>query len=140
VQPAEQIIVLTIGPRQERSEMSEADPFEAPDPLETLERARVLRTDAIDQDLVELTYLARADHREGQHVPEWEAEIVDQHLAPRLGAPFSRIERGQELVDVPGRCIEVDLPGEPLDQLVELAELAFHERLGVVVQVLDLVR
>src|SRR4051812_35105374 len=84
VQTAEQIIVLAVAARQERREVAEADALQALDALETLERARILRADAVDQDLVELTELARAGDRKGQHVPERKAQVVDQHLAPGL--------------------------------------------------------
>src|SRR5215467_12764982 len=75
VQAAEQIIVLAIGTREERREVGEADALEAADALKAFERACVLRADAVDQDLVELAHVVRADHWEGQHVPEREAEI-----------------------------------------------------------------
>src|SRR6478736_2023325 len=75
VQTAEQIVIFTIGAREERREVGEADALETTDALKAFERARVLRADAVDQDLVELAHLVRADHREGQHIPEWEAEI-----------------------------------------------------------------
>ena len=81
-------------------------------PLEALERAGVLRADAVDQDLVELADLARAGHRERQHVPEREAEIVDQHFAARVGMPLRRIERGQQIVEVAGAGVELDLGRE----------------------------
>ena len=54
MQAAEQIVVLAIGAREKCGEMAKADALEALDPVEALERAGVLRADAVDQDLVEL--------------------------------------------------------------------------------------
>src|SRR5262245_2753361 len=93
LQPAAQLVVLAVGARQEGGEMAEACSLEAFAAVEALERMSVLRADAVDQDLVDLANLARNHHREGQHVPEWKAEIVDHHLAASIGLPFLRIER-----------------------------------------------
>ena len=92
VQAPEQIVVLAIAAREERGEVRESNALEAVDPLEAFERARILRADAVDQNFIQLTDLARACHREGQHVPERETKIVDQHLAPRVGMPLRRVE------------------------------------------------
>ena len=100
-------------------------------PVEAAERARVLRADAVDQNFVELADLLPARDREGQHVPERKAEIVDQHLAPRIGMPSGRIERRQQLVEVARAGIEIDLGGEPLDQEIELVAIALDERGGI---------
>ena len=54
MQAAQQIIVLAIGAREERREMTKADALEALDSVEAFERVGVLRADAVDQDLVEL--------------------------------------------------------------------------------------
>ena len=86
----------------------------------------VLRADAVDQDLVELAHVAPAGHREGQHVPERKAEIVDQHLAPRLRVPVRRIEGRQQIVEIVGAGIEIDLRRQPLDQPVELVGVALR--------------
>src|SRR3981081_4375262 len=53
MQAAEQVIVLAVGAREERREVAEADALEALDACEALERARILRADAVDQDLIE---------------------------------------------------------------------------------------
>src|SRR5262249_60555791 len=100
VQTAEQIIVLPIAARQERREMGKADALEAGDALETLERTSVLRADAVDQDLVELVHLLRADDREGQHIPERKAEIIDQTFPARFGMPSGGVELRPQVVEV----------------------------------------
>src|SRR5262245_65626617 len=92
MQAAEEIIVFAIGARQERGEMTEPDAFQALDTIEAAKRVGVLRTDTVDQNLVELAELARTRHRERQHVPEWKAEIIDQHFASRIHMPLGRIE------------------------------------------------
>src|SRR5215470_1895947 len=118
--------------------MPEADAFEALDPVEALERAGVLRADAVDQDLVELAQLARAGDRKSQHVPERKAEIVDQHLAARLWVPLGRVQRGQQIVDLAGGGVESDLVRQFLDQQVDPGEVLVDEFLGIGLQVLDL--
>src|SRR5262249_50789820 len=77
VQAAEQIIVFAVGARQKRGEMAEPNTLQALNAVEPAKRMDVLRTDAVDQNLVELAQLARARHRERQYVPEWKAEIID---------------------------------------------------------------
>src|SRR5262245_61607796 len=57
MQTAQQIVVLTIRARQECREVGECDALEAANSLETLESARILRADTVDQYLVELTDL-----------------------------------------------------------------------------------
>src|SRR5262249_23095166 len=81
VQAAEQVVVLAIAAGQKAGEVAEAHALEACRPVKTLERAGILRAYAVDQDLVELARLARAGDREAEHVPEREAEIIDQDLA-----------------------------------------------------------
>src|SRR5436190_2443534 len=49
----------------------------------------------------------------GQHVPEWEAEIVDQHVAPRIRMPLGEIKRRQEIVELAGGGVEIDLNAQP---------------------------
>src|SRR5262245_17713190 len=138
MQAAEQVVVLAIGAREKRGEVTEADALEALDPGEALERAGVLRADAVDQDLVELADLARAADRERQHVPERKAEIVDQHLAPRLRMPKRRIERAQQVIELAGRGVEPDLLPQLLDQPVELAGVARHNIARVIGEMPDL--
>ena len=137
VQAPEQIIVLAVGAREERREMAETDAAQAFDATEALQCGRVLRTDAIDQDLVELADLAGAGDRERQHVPERKAQIVDQHLAPRLRMPLVRIERSQQVVDIAGAGIKIDLDGEPLDQPIDLVAVALDERRRIFLQAPD---
>ncbi len=96
-------------------------------PPKSWKRVGVLRTDAVDQDLVELAKLARAGQRKRQHVPERKAEIVDQHLAARLRMPLGGIERGQQIVEVARARVEIDLGGQLRDQPVELADMPLHE-------------
>ena len=120
--------------------MSKADALEAADALKALERTRVLRADAVDQDLVELAHLVRADHWEGQHVPEREAEIVDQHLTARLGMPILGIKCREQHVKVAGRGLQINLGRELRDQAIEPVEMAVGERLGIAAQVPHLVR
>src|SRR5262249_55273259 len=112
VQAAEKIIVFAVGARQKRGEMAEPDTLQALDAVESAKRVHILRTDAVDQNLVELAQLARTRHREGQYVPEWKAEIVDQHLAARIHVPLGRIERRQQIVKLAGARIEIDLGGQ----------------------------
>ena len=133
VQAAEQIIVLAIAARKERGEMAESHALETVDPVEAGQRAGVLRADAVDQNLVELADLARAGHREGQHVPEREAEIIDQNLAPGVRMPFRGIERSQEVVELVRARVEIDLERQARDQPVELIGVAGDEvfRIGV---------
>src|SRR5438876_3376478 len=127
MQAPEEIIVFPIGARQERGEMAEADALQALDAVKSGKRTGVLRADSVDQNLVELTNLASARHREGQHVPERKAEIIDKYLPARLRMPLGRIERSQEIVDFTGARIEVDLDGELLDQPIELGDMLLHE-------------
>ena len=72
MQAAEQIIVLPVGARQERGEVPEADALQALDALEAVQRAGVLRADAVDQNLVELADLAGAGDRERSRRPRTE--------------------------------------------------------------------
>src|SRR5262245_36767186 len=132
MQASEQIVVLAVGARQERGEMAEARAFETLAAVEALEHVGILRADAIDQDLVDLADLARDHYREGQHVPERKAEIVDHHLAARVGMPFLRIERGQKIVELARAGVEIDLDREAIDQPVELGGVLLHECLGVI--------
>src|SRR4029079_4234848 len=98
--------------REEGGEMPEAYAHQAAGAAECTERTCIERTDPVNQDFVELARLAPAHDREGQHVPEWEAEIVDEDLAPRLRVPFGRIHCGEQLIDLVGRGVEVDLFGQ----------------------------
>src|SRR5262249_6160371 len=70
VQAAEQIVVLPVPARQECAKTPERAPLQAGQIGEILEHYDVLRTDAVDQDLVELAALAPCHHRERQDVPE----------------------------------------------------------------------
>src|SRR5258707_15570137 len=121
MQAAEEIIVLPIGPRQERGEMAEGDALQPLDAIESGKRAGVLRADPVDQNLVELANLAGTRHREGQHVPERKAEIIDKYLPARLRMPRGRIERSQQVVDFTRARIEVDLGGQLLIRRSSLA-------------------
>jgi len=67
MQAAEQVVVLAIIARQEAGEMAEADALRLAAPSK-LQRAGILRTDAVDENLVELAGLAPAGDREAQHV------------------------------------------------------------------------
>ena len=64
MQAAEQIIVLTIGAREEGREMSEADPLEALLAVEPGKRGGILRTDPVDQNLVKFPGLLGGGGRE----------------------------------------------------------------------------
>ena len=127
MQAAEQVVVLAIGAREERREMRKPDRPSGFRSRRSLERVRILRADAVDQDFVELAGFARAGHRKGQHVPERKAQIVDQHLVPRFADAIRRVERGEQFVEIARRGIETDLERELLDQPAELREVAFHE-------------
>src|SRR6516162_9396834 len=140
MQAAEEIIVFAIGARQERGEMTEPDAFQALDAIESAKRVDILRTDTVDQNLVELAELARTRHRERQHVPEWKAEIVDQHLASRIRMPLGRIERRQQIVELAGARIEIDLGGQSFDQPINLADVLLHESRRKGFEMLDLRR
>src|ERR671937_281341 len=70
MQATEEIVIFAIGARQEAGEMAEANALQAIGAAESGKRMGVLRTDAVDQNLVELTKLARARKRKRQHVPE----------------------------------------------------------------------
>src|SRR5262249_57889386 len=59
VQAAEKIIVFAVGARQKRGEMAEPDTLQALDAVESAKRMDILRTDAVDENLVELAQLAR---------------------------------------------------------------------------------
>ncbi len=72
-----------------------------------------MRTDPVDQNLVEFTDLAPRHHREGQHVPERKAEIVGQHVAARARIP-SRDAR-EHRIDLTRAGGEIDARCEPLD-------------------------
>src|SRR6516162_9061682 len=122
MQAAEEIIVFAIGARQERGEMTESDAFQALDAIESAKRVGILRTDAVDQNLVELAELARTRHRERQHVPEWKAEIVDQDLASCIRMPLGRIERRQQIVEFAGARIKIDFD----DLLASLDPTEWH--------------
>src|SRR5205823_3082404 len=95
VQAPEQIIIFAVSAGQEGSKMPKTDAFETGGTVEALERAGVLRAYSIDQDLTQFANRTRAYYRQSQDVPEWKAEIVDQHLSSCVGMPFCRIERGQ---------------------------------------------
>src|SRR5262245_11761370 len=138
MQAAEQIIVFPIGPRQESGEMAEANALQAFNAVESGERAGILRADPVDQNLVEFANLARTRHREGQHVPEGKAEIIDKYLPARLRMPLGRIERSQQIVDFTRARTEVDLDGELLDQTVELGDVLLHKAGGIDLEMLDL--
>src|SRR5262249_38310226 len=84
--------------------------------------------------------LARTGDRKGQHVPERKAEIVDQHLAPRLRLPGGGVERGQEIVELAGRGVEPNFLAELLNKPVELVRVLLDKALGVGRKVLDLPR
>ena len=90
MEAAQEIIVLAIGAREKCGEMTKAGALEALASVEAFEGMGVLRADAVDQDLVELAERARARDRKRQHVPERKAEIVDEHLPPRIRMPFRR--------------------------------------------------
>ena len=45
--------------------------------------------------------------------------------------PFLRIERGQEIVELARLGVEIDLGGQPFDQLVELVGVLLHEPAGI---------
>src|SRR5262249_45308135 len=127
MQAAEKIIVFAVGTRQKRGEMAEPNTLQALDTVESAKRMDVLRTDAVDQNLVELAQLARARHRERQYVPEWKAEIIDQHLASSIRMPLGRIERRQQIVELAGARIEIDLGGQSFDQPIDLVDVLLHE-------------
>src|SRR5262249_61358548 len=139
MQAAEEIIVFAIGARQERGEMTEPDAFQALDAIESAKRVGILGTDAVNQNLVvELAELARTRHRERQHVPEWKAEIVDQHLASCIRMPLGRIERRQQIVELAGAGIEIDFGGQSLDQAIDLVDMLRHEPRREGFEMLDL--
>src|SRR5262249_20731643 len=127
MQAPEEVIVFPIGARQERGEMAEANALQAFNAIESRKRACILRADPVDQNFVEFANLARTRHREGQHVPEREAEIIDKHLLARLRMPLGRIERSQEIVDFARARTEIDLDSELLDQTVELGHVLLHK-------------
>src|SRR5689334_11536814 len=77
MQAAKEIVIFAIGARQKASEVAEADALQAIGAAESGKRMGVLRTDAVDQNLVELAKLARARQRKRQHVPEREPEVID---------------------------------------------------------------
>src|SRR5262249_45551814 len=103
--------------------MAKADALQALDAIESAQRVGILRTDAVDENLVELAELARARHRERQHVPEWKTEVVDQHLAPCTRMPLDRIERRQQIVELAGARIKIDFGGQSLDPAIDPADL-----------------
>src|SRR5262249_37362841 len=138
MQAAEKIIVFAVGTRQKRGEMAEPNTLQALDTVESAKRMDVLRTDAVDQNLVELAQLARARHRERQYVPEWKAEIIDQHLASRIRMPLGRIERRQQIVELAGARIEIDLGGQSFDQPIDLVDVLLHESRRKGFEMLDL--
>src|SRR5260370_11122536 len=118
--------------------MAEADALQPLDAIESGKRAGVLRADPVDQNLVELANLAGTRHREGQHVPERKAEIIDKYLPARLRMPRGGIERSQQVVDFTRARIEVDLVVQLLNQADALGHMFVHERGPVSLDVPDL--
>src|SRR4029453_1639197 len=107
--------------------MAEANALQALDAVESAKRMDILRADAVDENLVELAQLAGTRHREGQYVPEWKAEIIDQHLASRIHVPLAWIERCQQIVELAGARIEIDLGSQSFDQPIDLVDVLLHE-------------
>src|SRR5437867_2653549 len=58
VQAAEQIVIFAVAARQKCREMGKADALKTLDAVEPLERAGVLRADAVDQNLAQFADLA----------------------------------------------------------------------------------
>src|SRR5262245_72791 len=64
VQATEKVIVFAIGARQKRGEVTETDALQTLNTAETCKCMGFLRTDAIDQNFVELADFSRERHRE----------------------------------------------------------------------------
>src|SRR5436190_6179908 len=124
MQAAEEIVVFAIGARQEAGEVAQADALQAIGAAESGNRMGILRTDAVDQNLVELAKLARARQRKRQHVPERKPEVIDQHLPARLRMPFGGVERGQQIVEGVRARVAIALSGALSDHLIEFGDLA----------------
>src|SRR5215831_21402525 len=65
-------------------------------------------------------------------------EIIDQHLASRIRMPLGRIERRQQIVELAGARIEIDLGGQSLDQPIDLVDVLLHESRRKGFEMLDL--
>src|SRR3954447_12962516 len=83
VHAAEQIVVFAIGARQECRKMRKPYTLETLNTCKALERACVLRADAINPNVVELAGFARVRHRKREHIPERKAEMIDEDFAAR---------------------------------------------------------
>jgi len=66
VQPSQEIVVLTIGAREEGREVAEPMPRRLSMPWKPCSVCTSCGADAVDQDLVELAHLPPAGHRQGQ--------------------------------------------------------------------------
>src|ERR1035437_8767878 len=87
VNTAQKVIIFAIGAREERREMRKTNAFETAASAEFAERIGILRTDAIDQDFIELTDFTPSHDWECQNIPKWKSEIVDQNLTTRVRMP-----------------------------------------------------
>src|ERR1700722_9570074 len=106
--------------------MAKADAPQALDTAEFLQRLNVLRADAVDKNLVQFAGLVRGRHRKGENVPEGEAEIIHQHLAPCLRLPGGRVDGSEQLVEVTGAGGKVDFASKYFNKPVNLLPVQLH--------------
>src|SRR5215510_520337 len=95
VQAAEKIIVFAVGARQKRGEIAEPNTLQALNAVEPAKRMDVLRTDAVDQKIVELAG-ARIEIDLGGQSFDQPIDLVDVLL-------HESRRKGFEMLDLRGR-------------------------------------
>src|ERR1700738_4284417 len=131
VQPAHEVVVLAVSARKKCGEVTKPDASQTLDATERAGRTRVVRADSIDEDLPQLAVLTPTGNRKSEHVPERKAEIVDQHFPSGFRMPLGRIERGQKVIEIAGRGVQIDLLCQALDQRIDFVPLLVDEPLCI---------
>jgi len=115
--------------RRPKSKMRHTRSFGNLSGAERRKEARIPRADAIHKDFVELTDVAPIGDRQRQHVPEREAQVIHQHLAPRLGRPLGGIDGGKQRVHLMCAGVEIDLGRHVVDQRADRRRVIADEAL-----------